>query len=446
MTENETVPSPAMRYVIIGNGMAGITAAQESRRVDPYGKITLIGDEGESYYYRASLSAWIAGDITDAMLPGRGERFYRDMHIKQVTGHVARVDPEAKMLEFEDGSSMAYDRLLIASGARANTVVIEGLETINVLRSWTDARAIKARLESCKRALILGGGVLGLELAGAFKRVGSAQIAIVEQSAFVGGSILDASSAAWLQARLRADGIALFLNDTVARVEGNTAHLAGGETWEFDLCVQAVGVMPIFPDVPGMEVGCGIRINEAAHTNLRDIYAAGDCTEIYNTDQGRWVATRNWRDCARQARVAARNMASSNPLSGVQSLTMQPVFNGSVLYDVAYVHTGNPHDDGGAARGDVYLWQRPGAYRKVRVVDGKLAGALLLQQVARPETGHSEVQLEAGHNKTGYSGVGAALALHCAIGADVARYGDAVARPDFPWNDVTGMDWDYVFY
>jgi NADPH-dependent 2,4-dienoyl-CoA reductase/sulfur reductase-like enzyme len=84
-------PSDA-QYLIIGNGVAGITAAQAIRHADPAGGIVLIGDEGEPYYYRASLSEWISGQTTDEMLPGRTVEFYDQMHIEQVAGHVAQVD------------------------------------------------------------------------------------------------------------------------------------------------------------------------------------------------------------------------------------------------------------------------------------------------------------------------------------------------------------------
>jgi nitrite reductase (NADH) large subunit len=402
------------RYVIVGNGMAGITAAQEIRRADPDGHIHLVGDEGEPYYYRASLSEWISGQTTDEMLPGRIDAFYKDMDIRQVDGHVIHVSPEAKTTHLAGGETLPYDKLLIATGARANTFPIRGLQEILVFRKLQDAREIKERVGCCGRVLILGGGILGLELAGALHKMGIEDIAVVQRSGYVGRPLLDEPAAEWLQAQMRADGITLFLNDTVERVEGQTACLYCKRTWEFDLFVQTVGITPCFPKIANMAAGKGIRVDEDCRTNLPDIYAAGDCTETRIPGSDQWQPTRIWLDCARQGKTAGRNMA------GVEAtLSEEPFFNASVIYTSLYSFIGEPHGEGG----EPYVWQSEGGYRKVRIVDGKLAGALLLEER---------------HGS---------MALFKAIGQPVPEgVGEDIARPDFPFNDLTGRDWDYMFY
>ena len=407
-----------LTYVIIGNGVAGISAAQEIRACDPQGQIILIGDEGEHYYYRASLSEWISGDNTADMLPGRTPDFYRQLRIREITAHVQHVDPDARQVILESGEVLSYDRLLIATGARANTFPVAGLEEIQVFRTWADARQIKEKLGCCGRALILGGGILGLELAGALIKMGIQHIAVVQRHDFVGGPLLDKPAAEWLQTRMVADGVALFLNDTVEHVVGNdagerVAHFKSGKTWPFDLFVQSVGITPVFPETPGLEVGRGIRIDGVGRTNLRDIYAAGDCTETYNAKADRWFTTRIWLDCARQGRLVGRVM-TGQPVTPEDDV---PFYNASIIYDTFYSYIGEPHGE----ESDVYLWQERGGYRKVRVVAGHLAGVLLLKE-------------RQGAN-----------AIRLAIGKDVSAYGDEIVRPDFPWNDLTGQDWDYLF-
>ncbi|MFN2286232.1 MAG: hypothetical protein ACK2UQ_17585, partial [Anaerolineae bacterium] len=123
--------------------------------------------------------------------------------------------------------------------------------------------------------------------------------------------------------------------------------------------------------------------------------------------------TRIWLDCARQGRLAGRAMADQ-PVMPEDDI---PFYNASIIYDTFYSYIGEPH----GADGNVYLWQGRGGYRKVRVVEGCLAGALLLKE-------------RQGAN-----------AIRLAIGEDVSAYGDAIVRPDFPWNDLTGQDWDYLF-
>jgi nitrite reductase (NADH) large subunit len=408
-------------YLIVGNGMAGITAAQEIRHADPAARILLVGDEGEPYYYRASLSEWISGDTTDEMLPGRTPEFYEQMRIEQVTGHVVQVDAETHRAYLADGDHIDYAKTLIATGARANTIPIPGLAETLAFRSLADAREIKARVGCCGRALILGGGVLGLELAGALHEIGIQHIAVVHRSGFVGRPLLDEPAAEWIQAQMRADGIDLFLDDTVERVEGRMAHLKNGQTvaateaaaWEFDVFVQTVGITPVFPEVPGLTVGQGIRIDERCRTNLPGIYAAGDCTETRGPGEDRWQTTRVWLDCARQGRVAGRNMATDEA-----ALHRLPFFNASIIYRTLYAFVGEPHGEEGVA----HIWREKDGYRKFRVVDGRLAGALLL-----------------GQRQGSYP-------ILKAIGQPVARFGVDIARPDFPYNDLTGQDWDYLFY
>lgn len=400
-------------YLIIGNGVAGVSAAQEIRRADPAGRILVIGDEGEPYYYRASLSEWLSGQTSDEMLPARTAAFYEQMRIEQETGRVERVEPDARRVHLTDGRSWGYDKLLIATGAQANVYPVEGLDEALVFRTLADARGIKERVGRCGRALIVGGGILGLELAGALHKMGIPHIGVVQRSAPLGKPLLDEPAAEWLQTRMRADGLDLFVGDTVARVEGRTAHFKSGRIWDFDALVQAVGITPVFPEVPGLEVGRGIRIDAHGHTNLPAVYAAGDCTETRAPGSDLWRTTRIWLDCARQGRVAGRNMAGQE-----SALSQQPFFNASLIYTVLYTYAGEPHGAGG----EVYIWQEGDGYRKVRVVDGKLAGALLLGQR---------------HGS---------MALLEAIDQPVARFGADVARPDFAWNDLTGRDWDYMFY
>jgi NADPH-dependent 2,4-dienoyl-CoA reductase/sulfur reductase-like enzyme len=419
-------------YLIVGNGTAGITAAQEIRHADPDARILVVGDEGEPYYYRASLSEWISGQTADEMLPGRTPEFYEQMRIEQVDGHVVRVDPAANRVHLADGGTIGYDQLLIATGARANVHPIAGLKETDVLvfRSLADARKIKERLGCCGRALIVGGGILGLELVGALTKMDvqsndrPSAIAVVQRTPPLGKPLLDAPAAEWLQERMEADGVELFIRDTVARVDGQTAHLKSGRAWDFDVLVQAIGITPVFPQVPGLAAGKGIRIDERCRTNLPGIYAAGDCTETRvpsadGRDAPRWQTTRIWLDCALQGKVAGRNMAGQDT-----ALPNWPFFNASIIYTVLYTYVGEPHGE----EGRVYVWQesadgnRLGGYRKVRVVDGKLAGALLLGER---------------HGS---------MALFKAIGQPVAQFGADIAHPDFPFNDLTGRDWDYVFY
>ncbi len=401
----------ALRYIIVGNGVAGITAAQEIRQLDEEGKITIISDE-EDYYYRASLSEWISNRNTAEMMNGRTADFYDKLRLERVPGKVTQVDAPGHQVRLGE-MKLDYDRLLIATGAKPNRIPVSGLEESLVFRSFKDARIIQEQVGCCNRVLILGGGILGLELAGALHLLGIRELAVVQVMDYVGGPLLDYPAAEWLQEKMRADGISLFLADTIEQVEGHEAVFKSGKRWEFDLFVQSVGVKPQFPDIPGLVTGRGIQIDDLGRTNLADVFAAGDCTETYHADLDRWMTTRIWLDGARQGRAAAYAMAGQ-PFS----MDHMPFFNASYIYTERYGYLGDPH----GADGEVFVWQTDSAYRKVRIVDGKLAGGLLLG------------------NRHGM------MAMFKAIGKPVPETGSGLAMPDFAWNDFTGGDWDYHFY
>jgi NAD(P)H-nitrite reductase large subunit len=358
-------------------------------------------------------------------VPGRTPEFYDEVDIEQIDGHVTRIDPAAKLLYLASGETVDYHKVLIATGAAANTFRVQGLDEIQVFRTLADARTIKERLADCGSALILGGGILGLELAGALFKMGQQadmdppKIGLVQRSAFVGSPFVDAPAAEWLQAQMRADDVKLFLKDTVERVKGETAHLTSGHTWDFDLFVQAVGVHPVYPETPGLTVGRGVQIDAFSQTNLPDVYAAGDCTETRKPGSDRWETTRIWLDGARQARVAACRMTGGAiALARAEAILKLPFLNSSIIYTRFYSLIGVPHAEGG----EVFLWQEGDEYRKFRVVEGRLAGAMLLGR--RHGT----------------------MAIFQAVGQPVSRFRADIARPDFPWNDLAAQDWNYMFY
>ena len=402
------------RLVIIGNGVAGVSAAQEARKTDPHAQLILIGDEPLPFYYRSSLTEWITGELTDQNLLARTPAFYQDMQIELVKGSAASVHAEEHRLQFSDGREMGYDALCIATGARARRIAINGLDATRVLtyRTKTDADAIQTALREAPRVLIVGGGVLGLELAGGMKRMGLPEVGLIEYQDHIARPILDEPLARWLESRIREDGYLVFLNDTIDHVDGDTAVLSSGNKCCFDLLVESVGITPVFPEVPGLEIGLGIRIDAQGRTNLADIFACGDCTESFNHKTKKWQATRIWHDCARQGRAAGAAMAGgSNPDQ------KQGFFNCSYIYNELYAYIGEPH-----GAGTVFRFDAAEAHRKIRLEDGRLAGALLV------------------NNRRG-----AAAILQC-LGQDVSSFGEALAHPDFDWNALSGENWDYHFY
>lgn len=400
--------------VVIGNGIAGVSAAEEARRTDPEAQLTLIGNEPIPYYYRSSLTEWITGQLTDENIQARTPAFFDAMGINQVAGMVIRVDPDLKQLIFDDGQKTAYDALCIATGAHPNIIPVEGMDPLEIItyRSMADAERIKARLHPDVKVLIVGGGVLGLELAGGLQRMEIPNVSIIEYMGQVGRPILDEVIAKWLEDIIRDGGYEVYLNDTIESVSGWTATLKSGMQLPFDILVQSVGITPVFPDVPGLEVGKGIRVDAFGRTNLPDIFACGDCVETYDPTSDRWNTTRVWRECSAQGRAAGASMAG-----GERPFYKKGFFNCSYIFNELYSYIGDPHGEG-----EIFRYEGDRSFRKVRVVNGKLAGALLI------------------NNRHG------GTAIFNALGLDVGSLDANLADPEFDWNTVTPRDWDYRFF
>ncbi len=401
-------------YVIIGNGIAGLSAAEEARSANPDAKITLIVNEGLQTYYRASLTEWITGELNDQNLAARTPDFYQSMAINQITGTVLEVHPEEKTLSFQDGRQITYTALCIATGGTANRIMFDGLEESLVItyRDLADAKHIRSQLSQEKHILIMGGGVLGLELAAGFKRLGLEKVSIIEYNNQIARPIMDEPLSRWLESRIKEDGFDLYLQDSIVHVDGKTAHLKSGQVLDFDLLIQTVGITPCFPSVDQLEVGRGIRIDAHGQTNLPDIFACGDCTETFNTNSGKWQTTRIWLDCARQGRAAGASMAGKT-----KPYYKKALFNCSTIYLENYSYIGDPHGDG-----IIYRYNNESTHRKVRLVDNKLAGAVLI------------------NDRRG------TIPIFKCIGKAVSEFGEAIAQPDFDWNTLSGEDWDYLFY
>jgi NAD(P)H-nitrite reductase large subunit len=293
-------------------------------------------------------------------------------------------------------------------------IPVEGLDSAEIItyRTLADAARIKTKLAGQPRVVIVGGGVLGLELAGGLQRIGIQNVTIIEYMGRVGRPILDETASEWLEGLIRDDGYQIFLNDTIARIDGQTATLKSGATVSFDLLVESVGITPVFPDIPGLETGKGIRVDAFGRTNLPDIVACGDCVETYDPETDRWNTTRVWRECAAQGRAAGASLAG-----GERPFHKKGFFNCSYMYNELYSYIGDPHGEG-----DVYRYESERAFRKVRVLDGKLAGALLI------------------NDRRGSTPV------FNALGLELDNLTDNPANPDFDWNTLTGQNWDYRFF
>ncbi|SNS98798.1 NAD(P)/FAD-dependent oxidoreductase [Tropicimonas sediminicola] len=258
--------------VIIGAGECGVRAAFSLREHGHAGRITLIGAESSLPYERPPLSKGMG-----AAKPIRPEEAYDEAGISLMRGaEVSRIDRDAQRVRLGNGESLPYDRLLLATGARAR--LFPSLQGCLTLRTDRDAAALLPRLTPDARIGIIGGGFIGLELAATARSLG-ARVTVIEAAPRLLARAVPAEIAAVVEARHRAEGVDLRIGTGVANATGETITLADGATHAFDAVIAGVGSVPNteLAEQAGLTVENGVRVDSRFRTPDPAIFAAGDC-------------------------------------------------------------------------------------------------------------------------------------------------------------------------
>ncbi|MBW1766311.1 MAG: NAD(P)/FAD-dependent oxidoreductase [Deltaproteobacteria bacterium] len=301
-------------YIVIGNGVAGATAAENIRKQDKEGNITLVTDEGFPFYYRVRLNEYISGDITDQDLIVKGEQWYKDQHIDLKLGtRIVSADSRKKIIITEKNQGLSYDSLLIATGSHPFIPPIKGSEKSGVfaLRSIRDARDISAWANDIEDAVLIGGGLLGLEAGNALRKLGK-KVMVVEFFPRLLPRQLDVEGARRLQVIMEEMGFCFRLGSKTEEITGdglvNGVLLEGGETLPAEMVIISAGVRPNLElaEPLGVDYDKGIKVDEHLRTNQPDIYAAGDVAEFKGMPYGIWPAAMG------QGKIAGTNMAGGD--------------------------------------------------------------------------------------------------------------------------------------
>ena len=310
-----------MEYVIIGNGIAGTSAAEAIRRLDRQGAITMIADEDEIPYCRPMISNLLAGDIAAERLAIRPSSFYDDLNIKPVLGRrVQSIDPAAGKVRVGDSDLIVpFDRLLIASGADPRISEVPGSQLPGAfcLRNRSQALDIMAAAEHGRKAVVVGGGLVGLKAAHALQSRGL-QVVMLIRSAHPLRLQVDASAGRMILAKLREHGLQVLVEAEVAAFEGSgkvleNIVLADGQKIPADLAVIAKGVAPATGFAAdgsiSLGTGGGIIVNDTLETTVPGIYAAGDVAETMDVARREKRVNAIWPEAVDQGIAAGFNMA-----------------------------------------------------------------------------------------------------------------------------------------
>lgn len=311
-----------MRYVIAGGGVAGVTAAKEIRKLDPEGRVDLFSSEPYPYYFRPKLWEFIAGRISPEETYYRPEAWYAEQGIQlHLNCSVIRLDVDGKMLTLADEQTVSFDRLVIASGGRSFVPPVEGadLNGVFALRTLDDAKAIAACADTVKSAVLIGGGLLGLETAKALLDRGL-EVSVVEFMPRLLPRQLDEQGADVLQAYLENQGLEIYLDGETNKIfavpDGLTVQLTDGRKIEAGMVVFSTGIRSnIEPwQSCGLPAGHGVQVDEYLMTAREGIYAAGDVAEYNGIVYGIIPAA------TEQGKIAGANAVS--PQSAVYSGTV----------------------------------------------------------------------------------------------------------------------------
>jgi len=305
------------RHVIIGNGPAGVVAAETLRHADSQAEITLIGDEAEPPYSRMAIPYLLMGDISEAgtYLRKDADHFER-LRIRLVHGRVDGIDPGAHSLSLADGRILPYDRLLIATGSHPVSPPIPGIDSPLVLACWTlaDARAIAARIAPGVRVLQMGAGFIGCIIMESLAARGP-HLTVVEMGDRMVPRMLDEVAGTLIRRWCQGKGVRVLTGRRVVAIapvgQALEVRLDDGETLQVDALINATGVKPniAFLEGSGMAINTGVLVDESMQTSIAGIYAAGDVAEALEFGTGRRVVNAIQPDAVEQARTAALNMA-----------------------------------------------------------------------------------------------------------------------------------------
>ena len=285
-----------MKVVIVGSSAAAISCAETLRKNDKSVEITIIGKETYMPYYRPSLSHMLCNEDVESRFYLKSEEYYSENNIELVLGKtVESVDRENKKVILDNKEQYFYDKLLLGVGSNNFMPPVEGgeLEGVCNLKFFEDLKTINNYMENKCNIVIIGGGLLGIEAAWAFRKANK-NVTILEFSDRLMARQLNEKASSMVKKELEKEGINVFTGKSTKCIIGNgkveKILLESGEKIYTDIVMFSVGVRPevSLANSCGLKVGRGILVDENMKTSDENIYAAGDCVEVNGMCLGIW--------------------------------------------------------------------------------------------------------------------------------------------------------------
>ena len=361
---------PKLHTIVVGSGPVGVRFIEEYRAKMPNTRITLFGDETRHPYNRVQLSSLLAGQVgiddIQLSIPSESDNF------TFVPRSISSINPSIKRLIDEDGNQYNFDRLVLATGARAHIPNIEGLNQTGVytFRSLKDAEYLYARTSRANHIVIVGGGLLGIETAKALLK-NNTEVTLVQQGQYLMNKQLDSEAAALLEQNLIELGVTVFTNTGVRKIAGEGrvtgVVLRNRNLLACDTVLFCSGITPNIEIARNarIRVSRGIVVDDKMQTSIDSIYAIGECCE--HQDQTYGIVNPGYEQAAVLADVLTGG--ESFYKGSLLSSTLKVIDTSVRSFGSVVNYTKTPFDK-------EVVYSRGSVYRKIITQKGKLTGAI----------------------------------------------------------------------
>ena len=385
-------------HVIVGDGIAGSSAAETIRETDPEADVTVITDEGEALYNRILIKEFAKGKLPEAPISIHETDWYEERDIDlQLNTYVTGVDADAHEIYTHDGDSHEYDKLLVATGGTPAQLPVENSHADGINHFWTfeDARAIREGAAEADTGIVVGAGLLGIDLAA----VCAAQE--LEAHYLMRGNrwwryALSLDGAEIIHDALEEKGVTPVFDSGVDHFEVDdeghveTAVDPNGDRYAGEFCGVAIGLdfNTGWLEGTGVERDDGVVVDEHMQTSVEDIYAAGDITRYYDTLVGDYAQNGAWGSAKEQGAVAAANMVADAPEERFRWVSSYSITH----FEFPFLSFGHP------TRGDDEAERRYGEreWRRLALENGKLVGGVLIGDLS-PQSAYKQIMREQRH-------------------------------------------------
>lgn len=338
-----------MHYVIVGNGITGITAARTLRKGDDECRISIISAETKYFYSRTALMYVYMGHMTFEQTKPYEDSFWSKNRLDLIHDSVISIDFDNKSIELKSGQRLSYDKLLLATGSKSNKFDwpgqdlngVQGLysyQDLELLEKNTHKAGTSINKQHVKKAVVVGGGLIGVELAEMLISRNIHVTFLIRENKFW-GSVLPEEESSLVIAHLKDHGVEFIFNDELQEVKGDAIGKVTkvltkkGQSIDCQLVGLTVGVSPNvdFLKKSKLEIGRGIKVKLNLETSIPDVYSAGDCAEFREAPKGRKNIEQVWYTGRSMGEVAAWNMMGKNV-----NYEPGPWFNSAKFFDLEY--------------------------------------------------------------------------------------------------------------